>query len=137
MEDEQEKGFVIKDRRIFSETGEPKPGDAQVDKIPVDDAPGQNRPSEPESLEHNEAQLPEVTFSTFVVSLSSSALLHLGVIPDPTTGKHETNFAVAKQTIDLLAMLQDKTKGNLSLDEQGLLKNILYELRMRFVSKTA
>lgn len=85
-----------------------------------------------------EASLPHVDFSTFVLSLSHSALMHLGDAPDPDTGRIAPDLALARQTIDLIGMLEEKTKGNLSGEEERLLGQILYDLRMRLVelSKT-
>jgi hypothetical protein len=82
--------------------------------------------------------LPHFDFSTFILSLSHSALMHLGEAPHPETGEIEKNLPLARQTIDLIAMLEDKTKGNLSGDEERLVAQILYDLRMRYVelSKT-
>jgi uncharacterized protein DUF1844 len=80
-----------------------------------------------------EKDLPEIDFATFVLSMASSALLHLGQMPDPDTQKTETNLPMAKQTIDILAMLQGKTRGNLSRDEEQLLENLLYDLRLKYV----
>ncbi|HMA67631.1 MAG TPA: DUF1844 domain-containing protein [Desulfosalsimonadaceae bacterium] len=79
--------------------------------------------------------LPEISFSTFIMSLNSSALVHLGLEADPSTGKQAANLPFAKQTIDILAMLEEKTSGNLSNDEQRLLTNILYELRLMYVKQ--
>jgi uncharacterized protein DUF1844 len=81
----------------------------------------------------DEDALPKVDFSTFVLSLSHSALMHLGQAPHPETGTLETSLPLARQTIDLLGMLEEKTKGNLSGDEERLLTQILFDLRMRFV----
>ena len=78
-------------------------------------------------------ELPALDFVTFVVSMSHSALLHLGDAPDPSTGQREKNLPLARQTIDLLAVLQDKTRGNLSGDEERVLSQAIYDLRMRFV----
>ncbi len=78
-------------------------------------------------------ELPAVDFVTFVVSMSHSALLHLGDAPDPSTGMLEKNLPLARQTIDLLAVLQEKTRGNLSGDEERVLTQAIYDLRMRFV----
>lgn len=78
-------------------------------------------------------ELPAIDFLTFIVSMSHSALLHLGDAPDPSTGAREKNLPLARQTIDLLAMLQDKTRGNLSGDEERVLSQAIYDLRMRFV----
>ncbi|MDQ7031634.1 MAG: DUF1844 domain-containing protein [Desulfonauticus sp.] len=79
---------------------------------------------------------PKLDFSTFVLSLSSSALVHLGEVPDPESGKNNLNLALAKQTIDVLGMLEQKTKGNLTGQEERLLKDILFDLRMKYVQKT-
>ncbi len=79
--------------------------------------------------------MPEINFSTFILSLNSSALVHLGIQTDPTTGSTSENLLVAKQTIDILAMLDEKTKGNLSEDEKRLLTHVLYELRMLYVKQ--
>ena len=78
-------------------------------------------------------QLPALDFSTLVLSLSHSALLHLGDAPDPTSGARAVDLTLARQTIDLLAVLQDKTRGNLTGEEESLLSNVLLELRMRYV----
>jgi hypothetical protein len=80
-----------------------------------------------------EEALPGIDFATFVVSLTQSALLHLGEAPHPETDKTERNLPLARQTIDLLAVLEEKTKGNLTGDEERLLTQVLYDLRMRFV----
>jgi hypothetical protein len=79
--------------------------------------------------------MPGINFSTFIFSLNSSALVHLGVIPDPTTGSVRRELVIAKQTIDILALLEDKTKGNLTDDEQKLLSHILHDLRIKFVTE--
>jgi hypothetical protein len=77
--------------------------------------------------------LPNFDFSTFVLSLSHSALMHLGQAPHPETGTVEKSLPLARQTIDLLGMLEEKTKGNLSGDEERLLSQILFDLRLRYV----
>ncbi|HEY2511120.1 MAG TPA: DUF1844 domain-containing protein [Polyangiaceae bacterium] len=79
-----------------------------------------------------EGTLPSIDFATFVVSLSHSALLHLGEAPHPDTNAVEKNLPLARQTIDLLGLLEEKTKGNLTGDEERLLTQVLFDLRMRF-----
>ncbi len=74
-----------------------------------------------------------IDFTTFVLSLVSSAQVHLGLIPNPVTQKSESNLEAARQTIDIIAVLKDKTKGNLTNDEGRLLEYVLYDLRMKFV----
>lgn len=78
--------------------------------------------------------MPEVTFSTFVLSLASSALMHLGEVPDPESGKTVRNEVLARNAIDLLTMLDDKTRNGLTAEESKLMRDILYELRMKFVA---
>jgi hypothetical protein len=78
------------------------------------------------------AALPHIDFSTFIVSLSHSALTHLGDAPQPD-GSVERDLPLARQTIDILGLLQEKTHGNLTGDEERLLTQVLYDLRMRFV----
>ena len=80
--------------------------------------------------------LPKIDFSTFVLSINSSALVQLGLIEDPSTGQKTKNIPLAKQTIDILGMLEEKSAGNLTEDEENILKNILYELRMLYVKET-
>jgi hypothetical protein len=79
--------------------------------------------------------LPKPTFSTFVLSLASSALVQLGEVPEPATGKVEENIPLAKHSIDILSMLQIKTEKGLDGDEKRLLDGLLYELRMKYVVK--
>lgn len=79
--------------------------------------------------------LPALTFATFIFSLNSSALFQLGMMEDPMTGQKEKNLPLAKQTIDILSMLEEKTKGNLDSDEAAMLKNILYDLRIHYVKE--
>ena len=77
--------------------------------------------------------MPEVTFASFVLSLNTSALYHMGELPHPETGQRVVDRELAKHTIDTLTLHAAKTKGNLDSDEQEFLTRILYELKMRFV----
>ena len=86
----------------------------------------------PKTTPKPEGELLHIDFSTFVVSLSHSALQHLGDAEGPE-GKTEAHLPMARHTIDILGMLQDKTKGNLTGDEERLLTQVLYDLRLRFV----
>ena len=130
---EDEKGFVIKDRRHFTQEGESE--DLSQGEVRAESEPEPSRPAGRGEAEcESPPPLPEVNFSTFIFSLSTSALLHLGELPDPNTGENCLNLPYAKQTIDILGMLQEKTRGNLEPDEQSLLSNLLYELRMKYVS---
>lgn len=86
------------------------------------------------SEKKEQAPLPEVTFSTFVLSLASSALVHLGEVPNPETGSTCRNEDLARNAIDLLTMLDDKTRNGLTSEESKLMRDVLYELRMKFVA---
>jgi hypothetical protein len=77
---------------------------------------------------------PPITFATFLISLASSVVIHLGEAPSPESDRVEKNLPLAKQTIDLLALLQDRTRGNLDGEEQQLLQSLLYDLRVRYVN---
>ncbi len=80
--------------------------------------------------------LPKVTFSTFVMSLASSALVHLGEVPNPETGRTERNEELARHTIDVLTMLDEKIRNGLTDGESRLMRDVLYELRMKFVARS-
>ena len=80
--------------------------------------------------------LPKVDFEAFIYSLFTTAMLHLGEVPDPDTGKPSVNLPFAKHTIDTLAMLEEKTKGNLTDGEAKELDEFLAHLRLLYVKKT-
>ncbi|MFH2057286.1 MAG: DUF1844 domain-containing protein [Pseudomonadota bacterium] len=77
--------------------------------------------------------LPKIDFSSFVLSLYSTALVQLGKVEDPSSGKKSVNLDIAKHTIDMIAMLEEKTQGNLNEEEQNLLKALLSEIRLAYV----
>jgi hypothetical protein len=123
----QEKGFVVKDKR-FSARKEAE-GESQVKE-------GGRIEEPPKEDTKQEIPLPEISFINLIFSLSTSVLIQLGEIQDPVTQQLAKNLPLAKQTIDLIGMLEEKTKGNLTSDEEKLLENILYDLRMRYVRAT-
>ncbi len=87
--------------------------------------------------ENKKQELPEVNFSMFILSLNTSALVHLGQIPDPLTQEKKVDLPLARHTIDTLQMLREKTKGNLTKEEERLLDSILYELRILYLKASA
>jgi len=136
---EEKKDFIIKDRRIFSQENKDidkekeekeKIQDAKKPE-PEEAGPTGERPGENEER----VCLPEINFPTFIMSLNVSAFVNLGVLDNPANGKKEKNLDLAKQTIDILCMLEEKTRGNLSKDEESMLKNILYDLRIIYVKE--
>ncbi|MCG2739912.1 MAG: DUF1844 domain-containing protein [Syntrophaceae bacterium] len=137
--EKKDKGFVIKDRRLFDESGdarveeEMKPEDKELAENP-DDAPG--TPSdEIDTPETEDSPLPDINFAGFIFSLSTTAMYHFGDFPDPVTKESQRNLPAAKQTIDILSILKTKTEGNLDEQEKQMLDGILYELRMRFIKE--
>ncbi|MBW2513771.1 MAG: DUF1844 domain-containing protein [Deltaproteobacteria bacterium] len=140
---DEKKDFVVKDKRFFSE--ETLKSETPKESETVSEAPKETEPVADEGARKTEEfkqatanedyRLPEINFPTFIFSLNSSALVNLGVIEDPATNKKEKNLPMAKQTIDILGMMEEKTKGNLSDDEANMLKTMLYELRMLYVKE--
>jgi hypothetical protein len=133
MSSEQDKNpetasFKVNDKRAFREDGTPR--DA-APEAPVESA----KPAPSEAQKPKKAAVPAIDFGTFLFSLSTSALVHMGEVADPGGEEHPINLTLAKQTIDIISMLKEKTKGNLSPDEQNLIDHLLYDLRMRFVAK--
>jgi hypothetical protein len=125
-EDELEgEGFVIKDKRSSQLSDE----DTAAQEKQADAAPAET------PHQHEEAPF-QIDFATFVMSLSQSAFYQLGEIPDPLTGKKEMNLPAVHQTIDMLIMLREKTKGNLTPEEAKLMEQMIYELQMKYVAKS-
>ncbi|HPE07823.1 MAG TPA: DUF1844 domain-containing protein [Smithellaceae bacterium] len=125
-EEKKGEGFVIKDKR-FSESSETKEEPATVKEPDV-----KEKVAEPTA---EPSDYPPVNFTNFVISLSTSALFHFGDFPEYEGGKAEKNLPAAKQTIDILNMLNEKTKGNLDQNETSLIQGVLYELKMRYVKE--
>ncbi len=130
------KDFIVKDRRTFAKGDE----ETEIKEEKAEPVKEEAKTEEPEKAaepdkDTKDFQLPEINFATFIFSLNSSALMHLGVIEDPGTCKNVKNLPIAKQTIDILGMLKEKTQGNLTEDEANMLKHILYDLRMIYVKE--
>ena len=131
MSDSKAKGgFTVTDRRSFGEGGDPRPEADDEDDTTIRTAPAAEASTPaPGGAPH----LPAVDFHTFVLSLGSSALLHLGELEHPDVGAPQKDLPLAKHTIDILVMLEEKTKGNLTPAEEKLIGSLLYDLRLRYV----
>ena len=127
--EEQEKSFTVRDKR-FSATKE-----AEVDSKIKEEKTGTE--SQGADSSEQQVELPEINFVNFLFSISTSALIQMGEIEDPISQQTVRNLPLAKQTIDLIGMLEEKTKGNLTPDEAKLIENILFDLRMRYVKATS
>ena len=128
-EKDEERGFRVTDRRRFAETGEAR------SEAPPDPEPARPGASEPQAAppEPPVGDAEPVSFSAFVLGLSTQALSLLGEIPDPHSGRTERDLVGAKHLIDILGVLREKTRNNLAQGEESLLDSILYDLRMRYV----
>lgn len=138
-EEKKDKGFVIKDRRLFDESGSVR---KEKEEEAVAEKQSETKTDEPHippetaaASETEEGPLPEINFTSFIFSLSTTAMYHFGDFPDPVTKNAQRNLPAAKQTIDILSILKAKTEGNLDDDEKQLLEKLLFELRMRFVKE--
>ena len=124
---EEEKGFVIKDRRSFDDKGTLKEEPPKAEKA-------KEPPKEPAQGQADKAPpLPEVNFTSLVFSLSSSALFHLGEVADPQTGSKVKDLPLAKHAIDTINMLKEKTQGNLTEEEGKFMDSVLTDLKWRYV----
>jgi hypothetical protein len=138
--EENDKGFVVKDRRIFApgnEGNEQTQPTADAATEPKAEAHDSSQGSAQNQANHESGQrrqLPPVDFGSFVISLAHAAMMHLGRLEDPQTGKITPNLDLARHTIDTLAMLQKKTEGNLTKEESSLLVGGLTELRILYVN---
>ena len=121
-------GFVIKDKRSSQIS--------EDDATFLDDQETKGQEEQTDSSKEKETEPFQIAFSTFIMSLTSSAFYHLGDMPDPSTGKKEVNLPAVQQTIDMLIMLREKTKGNLKEDEEKLVEQLIYELQVKYVAKT-
>ena len=132
MSDSDKKnGFTVTDRRSSSEAGE---GGASPAATEPSAAAKSGQPAPGASpTQARTPDLPPVDFSTFVLSLGSSALIHLGQVEAPDGSGKQRDLPMAKHTIDLLSLLREKTANNLSKEEDELLESLLYDLRLRYV----
>jgi hypothetical protein len=133
-EKKKDSGFVVKDKRLFDESGKERPQE-EAPSSAAEEKPKVQESSQTEPKK--ESDYPQVNFTNFVLSLSTSALFHFGDFPEYEGGKTEKNLPAAKQTIDILDMLSEKTKGNLNENENNLIQGVLYELKMRYVKEKA
>lgn len=130
MPETGDKDYTVKDRR-FHQLSEEEKAAAREEQS----SQAKAYQEAAQKAEAGAAPRPEVTFSSLIFSLSSTAFMHLGALPDPNTGKTEKNPALAKQTIDLLGVLRDKTRNNLDQEEENLFEHLLYDLRMAYIKE--
>ena len=157
------RGFVIRDKRVSSSDSSDEPEDTKTSTEPEDTKTsteqvtpeaGAASPESDPGQDHNpvsasapetddmvpgppgmadDANLPPLNFGTFVLSLGTQVLVALGLVPNPMTQEKEFDIIGARQSIDILEILEEKTRGNLTKDEEQLITDLLYDLRLRFV----
>ena len=135
QEEQEAQGFRVTDRRSFNEEGEAKTPESSQ-KAEEKPANGQSSRSEAEFPGQEAPPKPSIDFPSYILSYYTQGLVLLGEVPNPYTNKKEEDVEAVRHTIEILSMLEEKTKGNLSNEEQKLLENVLYELRMKFMAKT-
>lgn len=130
---EGKEDFKVADRRMFTENGELREGETES---PSDASSTQEKepqiPSQDQFSEEPSKETP-VDFRSLVFSLATTAMLQLGLAPEPETGQVRKDISGARRTIDILTILQEKTKGNLTGEESGLLDHCLHDLKMNFL----
>ncbi|HTO75142.1 MAG TPA: DUF1844 domain-containing protein [Thermoanaerobaculia bacterium] len=150
MAEEEEKPIRVVDRRMFTADGElrpeyqsaasepapsPAPTPAAAPPPPASPPPpaAEERPSEPPPSDEPAGGEPRTAFALIIQMLAMPAYAALGMVPDPASGRQRVDRAAAREMIDLLAVLEQKTRGNLSFEESNFLSRVLYDLRLAFV----
>ena len=143
QEEQTDKSFTISDKRLFTKEGTRRTASSEAETPPASppppprqespraETPRRPRPEPEGTLRH---EVPPADFATFVAMLANNIIMFLGQIPDPTTQQRRRDLPQAKHTIDILLMLRDKTRGNLTADETQLLQELLPQLQMAYVS---
>jgi len=132
-------GFKVTDRRLFTSEGELRPKDLEEDppepeaEQTAGDSETKNGPS---VIRDPEETASPVDLSSLVLSLATTAMVHLGDVRDPSGEVGKPDLGAARQMVEILSMLQRKTEGNRTAEETRLLDDVLYELRMRILAKT-
>jgi hypothetical protein len=131
QEDKQE--FTVTDKRLFQEDGEPR-AEETSDKCEKSFQPEPS--TETFARAQDAPERPPIDFPSYILSYYTQGLVLLGEVPNPYTNKKEEDVEAARHMIDILSMLEEKTKGNLANEEKQLLESVLYELRIKFMAKT-
>jgi hypothetical protein len=136
-EEQQEQGFTVSDKRLFTKEGARREGGARPEPPPPPPRsaePSMQRESPLGAGMPPEDDVPPADFSTYVIMLANTVMMLLGQVPDPVTQQRRLDLTQAKHTIDILMMLKEKTQGNLDTEETKLLEDVLPQLQMAYVS---
>ena len=134
MDEEQgERSFTVSDKRFSARR---ESGERPSERSPAAASTERSPEAQPHQAEQRATAAEEINFASFLISLGTQAFMHLGDIPNPMTQQREKDLPAAKQMIDILGILEGKTKGNLAADEERLLQQLLLDLRLRYVRET-
>lgn len=141
MAEENQSNFKVTDRRLFNADGSLR-DDVQIEETPAPPltaepspaAPPPPAPAEQFAADDPNAMPEQTMFNEFLMGIASSAFIYLGLVEHPATGRPQVDVMAAKESIDMLAMLRDKTKGNLTRGEEKFFDELLADLRMQFVA---
>jgi hypothetical protein len=135
-EEEQNQDFKVTDKRLFSEDGQPRENAAEQtqNRREPEIAPASQQGGAP-FTEPPPGTGARIDFPSYILSYYTQSLVLLGEVPNPYTNKKEEDLEAARHTVDILGMLQEKTKGNLSSEEGQLLESVLYEVRMKYMAR--
>jgi hypothetical protein len=134
MDEEQgERSFTVSDKRFSARR---ESGERPSERSPAAASTERSPEAQPHKAEQRATAAEEINFASFLISLGTQAFMHLGDIPNPMTQQREKDLPAAKQMIDILGILEGKTKGNLAADEERLLQQLLLDLRLRYVRET-
>jgi len=133
----EEQSFTVTDKRMFREDGERRE-DAPVKKPAENKAKGAPKAegTAPGLGSRPGKELPQIDFPSYIISYYTQGLVLLGEVPNPYTNQKEEDPEAAQHTINILSLLKEKTKGNLTPDEEQLMESVLYELRLKYMAKT-
>lgn len=143
MAEENQSAFKVTDRRLFNADGTMRE-DAQIEEaLPIAAPPAAPQPTAASSFEPEARQIPDdgseempeqTMFTEFMMNIASSAFVYLGLVEHPATGRRQVDLMAAKETIDVLLMLRDKTKGNLTQGEAQFFEDLMADLQTQFVA---
>lgn len=134
--EQEDQGFRVTDKRLFGEDGKPREGvaaEGQKEQEAAKAPAGGARAAAPEKAGLGTER---IDFPSYVLSYYTQSLVLLGEVPNPYTNKVEEDLEAARHTVDILGMLKEKTKGNLTAEEERLLDSVLYEVRLKYMAKT-
>jgi hypothetical protein len=139
-EEQEEKGFIVSDKRLFTPSGErvtdaspPGPAEPETPPPPKQEEPAAAQQPQTPPTETAPQDLPPVDFASFVMMLTNNVMVFLGQVPNPLTQQPQVDLAQARHTIDILMMLREKTRGNLTTEEDRFLQELLPQLQIAYV----